>query len=72
MPFTAATTGAALWRTASNGVTSWWASPSTTEFGSSRTPRSSPPGANTSPVPVRISAVGSLRAFTHSTARLIP
>ena len=72
VPFTADTTGAKLSRSASKGSTSAVPSCSTTGLGSSTRPRSSPPGANTSPTPVMSSAVGSPIPFTICTARFSP
>src|SRR5829696_4855846 len=71
MPFTAAITGAGLSRIARNGRISWPSPSGSRSPGSSRPPRS-PPGANTSPVPVMISAARTGSVLTRRTARLRP
>src|SRR5262245_5161215 len=71
MPLTAAITGARLLLIATNGRMSEPSSGGYESPGSERPPRS-PPGANTSPTPVMMSADSSGSVFTRCTARLMP
>ena len=72
-PLTAETTGLTDWRSVSNGVTSMpSADPNVSQLSEPSPPPMSPPGANTSPVPVISRPARSGSASTCRTAYLMP